>query len=111
MLTTVSVVYSGFENCHLLFSDLGTPRTPYQLLCFAAEHAPADDFNPSGVSWNIVQFRSIHELPAFLFGSFKVLFAEGMRKKLPHLENLHLIFPIDHQEINIAGKVHKHLTT
>ena len=111
VLSTVSIVYSGLEDRHLLLGDLGTPCTPNQLLCLAAEHTPADDFNPSGVSWNIMQFRSIHVLPAFLFGSFEVLFAKGMGEKFPHLEYLHLIFPIDHQEINIAGKIHKYLTT
>lgn len=109
VLRAVPIVYSRLENRNLLLSDLSAPGTPYQLFCFAAEHAPANDFDPTCVPWNIVKLRSVHTLPSFLFGTIKILFAEGVRKELPHLENLHLAFSIDHEEIYIAGKVHEHL--
>ncbi len=46
----------------------------------------------------------------FLLGSFKIFFAKGVGKKLPHLQDLHMAFPIDHQEIYVSGEIHEHLT-
>src|SRR5258706_11991400 len=56
----VSVINLRFENNYLLFGNLRPPEPPDQFLCFAAEHAPRDNFYPSRVERHIMKRYGFH---------------------------------------------------
>lgn len=49
-------------------------------------------------------------LPAFLFGTFKVLLAKSVGEELSQLQYLNTPFSIDHQKVDVAGQIHDYLT-
>jgi hypothetical protein len=50
MIGRIARINLGLENLYALASDLSAAQTADQLLAFAAEHAPADYLDPSGVA-------------------------------------------------------------